>query len=188
MRTEDLKAGHHYGTCDGELVEPITPVHARYARVTDTNDEGEKTTRIVELDEDSLGKGKRSDPWSNCTPRWSQRATIGVKVRRWKRDDLDGEGDPLPGRHGEVIVIKPDDIKGTWKDYLVLHGAAVKQHWNSREAERIREELAMDLQDHLSNVTDLEVEVSVQDYRNPPRLTINFKSLTEEEARALLAG
>lgn len=186
MRTEDLKSGHRYGTCNGELVEPLSPVHARYALVTRRDDDGgETTTEIVELDEDSL-KGKRSDPWSNCTPRWTQRATVGVKVRRWTTDDLDRNGDPLSDVEGEVIVIKPDDIKGTWKDYLVLHGEAVRRSWDIREAKRIREELADAVADRLRDLTGLEFDVDVKDY-GTPKIRISSKELSEDEVKEWLA-
>lgn len=177
MRTDDLKAGTKYGTCDGKMVVPISPVHARYAQVKAEEDE---EVKIVELDEDSL-KGKRSDPWSKCTPHWSQRANIGVKVTVHSTFDRDGE----EVDEGVISVIKPDDIAGTWKDYLVLHGETVRRAYDEREAEKVRVEMAEMMESYLLDMTGVDFEVSVSSFRGV-HIEIERKRLTVDEARAVL--
>lgn len=131
METAKMRADTSYATCNGVRIEPVEPIHGRWAKVTDEND---KVT-FVELDDDALA-GRKSDPWGRCHTR---KAPLGVRVHQWARDDIDRDGNPRSGAEPTETVVNPRDIAGTWKDYMVLHGATVRGHADKVDADAQQE-------------------------------------------------
>lgn len=134
MKTADLQADVEYSTCYGHLVVPVEPVHAKWYRVYDPDRD---TWELV----NGNGSTPRSgDPWSGChKPRQAnkppyRRTRPGVLVDRY---DYDRKGRRIGGT-AERIIVRPEDIVGTWKEYLALYADAVKHRVDEarRNAER----------------------------------------------------
>lgn len=136
MRIRDLVPGVEYATCDGQLVLCNTPV-GLWTKKIKVNDKGEyvrdEKTRLhvyeyVAYNPDEL------DPWGGCMD-VKKPSETGVYVTYW-HTDRDGKKTKSYG----VDLVKPKDIKGTWKEFLVLHGEKVRQKADDAEAERLRKE------------------------------------------------
>jgi hypothetical protein len=125
MKTKDIKAGTQYADCKGNLVVPVEPVEAMYIM-----DDGVAKR---------ISPNTATDPWGSCDIRprrsgvstRSYGPTPGIRCKRWTPDE---NGDPIEGSDCDYVV-EPRDIKGTWLEYMVLHGASVRQEAQKRSWE-----------------------------------------------------
>lgn len=120
MRMRDLQVGVEYATCDGMLVMPEDPLQRGWMEwVSAKGDEPEGHYEFHEADS--------IDPWGGCIDARRPPET-GVRTRTYATDQ-DGNriGD------GKLVVTSLRDIKGTWTEFMVLHGQKVRERAIDRE-------------------------------------------------------
>ena len=144
MRVKDLKPNTYYATAGGACVKTAETVERGWCRIVDKDG---KTTIENRVPDGAV----KPDPWkqsSSARPKGGRRqvmASDGIRVTHF----LAGrDGTPIE-KTGVETVINPREIKGTWEQYLELHGDAVKANAIRRESRQALEEKTKELRKEL---------------------------------------
>jgi hypothetical protein len=119
MKVKDLQVGTAYATCDGQR---ITFTEAGLQKVWWQAFKNDKVVKVGEI-----------DPWGGCIRDPGVRGAPKRLMLKGTVTDVDRDGEPLTsGKHDRAV--NPSDIKGTWLEFMMLHGARVRQEADRRSA------------------------------------------------------
>ena len=184
MRVKDLKPNTYYATADGACVKTAETVERGWCRMVDKDGKTTIENRVP----DGVVK---PDPWkqqSSARPKGGRRqvmASDGIRVTHF----LAGrDGTPIE-KTGVETVINPREIKGTWEQYLELHGGTVKMNAILLEARQALDketgEMRKKLRSYGLDEKDVRVQAwsefinsdkSVTRYLKPSRDVVDFKT------------
>lgn len=140
MRVKDMQPGTEYASCDGILAVPEDPIQRGWLEWIPPNDDDDGDGHYTFHEVTEL------DPWGGCMDT-RRPPEIGVLVRTYHADrDGNRVGD------GKLEVMNPRDIKGLWVDFMVLHGARVRERAIDRERNEIIHRLGKEVRDTLGGV------------------------------------
>ncbi len=166
MRTKELKKGVKYATENGTCVETGEVIERGWYRYRITKkDQKEKKAITKGLP----SGGPENDPWTTNTRANSLRLDDGTYLRdivegvKVTVHTVDGEGNSTGTFES---VVDPKIIKGTWEDYVRLHGDVLRSEAYKREAEEAAKAESLRLADKLKaaglKVDGVDLRVTIQ--------------------------
>ena len=136
MRLKDLSTDVAYATCDGKYVKVLDVTLADY--VVAYKRDPENLSKFLSAPSGSRQRYatevvpyEKRDPWGPCHPgvlNQERDASYpkGLKVALY--EDIDRDGVPIDGVEPVITKVRQADVKGTWTEYLVLHGEVVRKN------------------------------------------------------------
>lgn len=174
MRTKELKPGIKYATEGGACVETSETVERGWYQYRVTEKGKPETVQITKgLPGDSTPE---NDPWDTSRPSNRRYTRVGNQLLRDVVEGVkvlvhrvDGEGNSVSS---EEHVVDPKHIKGTWEDYVRLHGDVLRGRQYRRDAEEAAKAESLRLSDLAKAAglvgEDVKIHVDIY-YRVPDR-------------------